>query len=857
MDDEEKDPPPPGRGDGSERSERRSSQSTYGRKKHKKSPATYCRESGRRRPGRICRGHLVISKGDEACGSCRAMRHDGRKDKSAVDVYSADLGDPAYSQRLDPQEEAERANTWQARDRKDDPSKDELKARNYLIAAHLKLAVSVAKKHRGLLRPEDAIQVCGEALIRSIDTVDLRKARLCTWAPSKMRESLSEEKFLTLPLIMIGPPEKLNPKTGKFESPPNRYTTKYKAIYRAALDDHYALADDSIDAARAGKAAKWMNLSEMERVDVRRALFGARSFDAQVAQDDGSFSYHEIIADDDADEHSIGNLRNGVSRGAVATGEREDSVARNDAIARARAQLSERERQIIDAIVVREITFKAAGTSVGIGKTQARNDYLDATRKLEAALRAEGFFVGRRAISFLPGEKNIDALFNALVEVLLPRPIREAQHYKPPLRPTRSWPWSGHGVWPVWEEVAPAVTPENFGDWLDRHDYRLDPPRGAVEIFIPDLRLSPGRTPVVIVEPLTLRFAAASQVEPEPQVLSFRAADPEAVRVYFEYCVARSDREWARTPKKPGPLESERELKRITKFRTKLDNEDLGAFVHDNEVWTERAKEAADSQRSDPELDKPDPGEPKPNLASCQKPRHPFTLFRPTKAEREWFGLPTARPAAIRQTAANAELVAARRMARKIESSSPRDLATLVAYAAAMADLDIVAARDDYLAIAQEAKKRRLTLWEHCRRLRSAGQYRQQYRRVWGPWSARLQPDSLNFLDRAPHPIERPAEPLSPRTYVETMAGERARRQAKMDRMMQEEPPESNVRNLPIPTEISACVTSRPEYRAVSATPVHFVVLRLPGIERRAAAARVPAILDRFWTRPGRGSLTP
>jgi RNA polymerase sigma-32 factor len=257
---------------------------------------------------------------------------------------------------LSPEEEYMFAKRWQQHE---DPE-----AARRLVTSHLRLVAKIAMGYRGYGLPVSEIVSEGNVgLMQAVKRFDPDKGfRLATYAMWWIRASIQEYVLRSWSMVKMGT------------------TAAQKKLFfnlRKAKSNIGAIEEGDLTPAHTAKLADQLGVTETEVTEMNRRLSGPDSSLNAPLRSESESEWQDWLADDTADQETR-------------LAEREEMGDRHELLVNAMKDLTERERDIIEARRLRDepATLEELSQKYGVSRERVRQIEVRAFEKLQRGMKA-------------------------------------------------------------------------------------------------------------------------------------------------------------------------------------------------------------------------------------------------------------------------------------------------------------------------------------------------------------------------------------------------------------------------------------------------------------------------------------
>jgi RNA polymerase sigma-32 factor len=269
---------------------------------------------------------------------------------------------------LDPQEEYMLAKRWKEHE---DPE-----AARRLVTSHLRLVAKIAMGYRGYGLPVSEIVAEGNVgLMQAVKRFEPDKGfRLATYAMWWIRAAIQEYILRSWSLVKMGT------------------TAAQKKLFfnlRKAKNKIEAIEEGDMTPAHVAKIAQQLGVTQDEVVSMNRRLSGPDASLNAPLRSDSESEWQDWLADDTIDQETR-------------MAEREEMGERHDLLTGALGELTEREREIIQARRLQDepATLEELSQKYGVSRERVRQIEVRAFEKLQTQMKRA--LVEKRSHSLLP-----------------------------------------------------------------------------------------------------------------------------------------------------------------------------------------------------------------------------------------------------------------------------------------------------------------------------------------------------------------------------------------------------------------------------------------------------------------------
>jgi RNA polymerase sigma-32 factor len=257
---------------------------------------------------------------------------------------------------LSPEEEYMFAKRWKEHE---DPE-----AARRLVTSHLRLVAKIAMGYRGYGLPVSEIVSEGNVgLMQAVKRFDPDKGfRLATYAMWWIRASIQEYVLRSWSMVKMGT------------------TAAQKKLFfnlRKAKSNIGAIEEGDLTPAHTAKLADQLGVTETEVTEMNRRLSGPDSSLNAPLRSESESEWQDWLADDTADQETR-------------LAEREEMGDRHELLANAMKELTDRERDIIEARRLRDepATLEELSQKYGVSRERVRQIEVRAFEKLQRGMKA-------------------------------------------------------------------------------------------------------------------------------------------------------------------------------------------------------------------------------------------------------------------------------------------------------------------------------------------------------------------------------------------------------------------------------------------------------------------------------------
>jgi RNA polymerase sigma-32 factor len=257
---------------------------------------------------------------------------------------------------LSPEEEYMFAKRWKEHE---DPE-----AARRLVTSHLRLVAKIAMGYRGYGLPVSEIVSEGNVgLMQAVKRFDPDKGfRLATYAMWWIRASIQEYVLRSWSMVKMGT------------------TAAQKKLFfnlRKAKSNIGAIEEGDLTPAHTAKLADQLGVTETEVTEMNRRLSGPDSSLNAPLRSESESEWQDWLADDTADQETR-------------LAEREERGDRHELLANAMKELTDRERDIIEARRLRDepATLEELSQKYGVSRERVRQIEVRAFEKLQRGMKA-------------------------------------------------------------------------------------------------------------------------------------------------------------------------------------------------------------------------------------------------------------------------------------------------------------------------------------------------------------------------------------------------------------------------------------------------------------------------------------